>query len=248
MRLPATSHAPELHRRVAGRLTLAVGGIAATGLMSLVVGQSVPGVPKPVQIVIRIFVLLLAIIVHEVSHGLVAEKLGDPTARRMGRLTLNPVPHIDLFGSIIIPGFLILTGSPFIIGWAKPVPVDIRRFTDPLRGFAFTAMAGPASNFCQVAVWALIFRLAYAQGWPAWVAYLAFSGAAVNLFLAFFNLIPIPPLDGSRLIGALLPAGAAAQYLSLERFGFIIIFGLLWLRAFEPLFNVVWQLLLRILF
>jgi Zn-dependent protease len=248
MRLPLLSSAQVLERRVARRLTLAVGGIAATGLMSLVVGQSIPGVPKPVQIIIRVFVLLLAIIVHEVSHGLVAERLGDPTARRMGRLTLNPVPHIDIFGSIIIPGFLIITGSPFIIGWAKPVPVDIRRFSDPLRGFAFTAMAGPASNLCQVVVWALLFRLAYAQGWPAWVAYLAFSGTAVNLFLAFFNLIPIPPLDGSRLIAALLPTGVAVQYLSIERFGFIIIFGLLWLRAFEPLFSAVWQLLLRILF
>jgi Zn-dependent protease len=228
-------------------MVLSVGGIFGARLFALIVAQSIPGVPKVVQIVIRIFVLMLAIIVHEVSHGLVAERMGDPTARRMGRLTLNPIPHIDLFGSIIIPGFLILTQSPFIIGWAKPVPVDIRRFQDPLKGFAITALAGPVSNLLQVAVFAGLFRLAGAQGWPNWIAFLAFAGAGINLFLAFFNMIPIPPLDGSRLVAASLPTNAAVAYLSIERFGFVIIFGLLWLGALEPFFNAVWGILLRIL-
>lgn len=221
-------------------------GIGGTALASLLVGQVIPGVPKPVQVVIRILVLYLAIVVHEVSHGFVANLRGDPTAKMQGRLTLNPIPHIDLFGSIIIPGFLILTNSSFVIGWAKPVPVDIRRFREPLKDFAITSLAGPASNFLQVIVYALLFRFG-AQSLPSWVAFLAFSGAAINLFLGFFNLIPIPPLDGSRLVAAALPTRLAVQFLSIERFGFIIVFGLLWLGAFNPIFSAIWSLLMRIL-
>lgn len=206
-----------------------------------------PGLPKLVQIVIRIFVLVFAIIIHEVAHGWVAEKRGDPTARRLGRITLNPLPHIDLFGSIIIPGFMILTGSPFIIGWAKPVPIDIRRFRDPLRDFAVTALAGPVANLLQVVVYVAVYRLAVAQGWPVWLGYLGFSGAAVNLFLALFNLIPIPPLDGSRLVAAALPTRMAIGYLSIERFGFMIIFALMFLGVFDPVFNAFWRLFLAII-
>lgn len=206
-----------------------------------------PGLPKLVQIVIRIFVLVFAIIIHEVAHGWVAEKRGDPTARRLGRITLNPLPHIDLFGSIIIPGFMILTGSPFVIGWAKPVPIDIRRFRDPLKDFAMTALAGPVANLLQVVVYVVIYRLAVAQDWPVWIGYLGFAGAAVNFFLALFNLIPIPPLDGSRLVAAALPRGMAIGYLSIERFGFMIIFALMFLGVFEPIFDVFYRLLLLII-
>jgi Zn-dependent protease len=202
-----------------------------------------PGLPKLVQIVIRIFVLVFAIIIHEVAHGWVAEKRGDPTARRLGRITLNPIPHIDLFGSIIIPGFMILTGSPFVIGWAKPVPIDIRRFRDPLRDFAVTALAGPVANLLQVVVYVVIYRLAVAQSWPLWLQYFGFMGAGINFFLALFNLIPIPPLDGSRLVAASLPTRMAIAYLSIERFGFIIIFGLMYLGVFDPVFNVFYRLL-----
>ena len=223
-------------------------GIGGATLLSLLVGQVVPGVPRVVQIVIRIFVLYFAIVVHEVSHGYVAHLRGDPTAKAMGRLTLNPLPHIDLFGSIIIPGFLIFTDSPFIIGWAKPVPVDIRRFSEPLQDFAITSFAGPASNFLQVAVYTGLFKLSATQGWPSWLVFLAFSGAAVNLFLGIFNLIPIPPLDGSRLVAAVLPTGLAVRYLSIERFGFILIFILLLTRAFEPIFYAIRILLFKILF
>ncbi len=193
-------------------------------------------VATPVQWAISIVTLLFAIIVHEVAHGLVAERLGDPTARRMGRLTLNPIPHIDLFGSIIIPGFLLISGTGFVIGWAKPVPVDIRRFEDPLKGWAITALAGPAANFIQLLGFVLLFRFAVAASLPDWVVLLGLTGAGINLILGFFNLIPIPPLDGSRIVAALIPFEAARQYLSIERFGFIIIFGMLWLGLLDPIF------------
>jgi len=231
---------------------LLAAGVAGAALFSLLVGQTPLSVSRPAGIIIKIFVLYFAIVVHEVSHGFVAYLRGDPTAKAMGRLTLNPIPHIDLFGTIIIPGFLIIqsyfTGSHFIIGWAKPVPVDIRRFADPLRDFAITSMAGPASNFLQVAVYAVIFRMAYTWGWPDWVVYFGLAGAAINLFLGLFNLIPIPPLDGSRLVAAALPTRLAVQYLSIERFGFIIIFGLLWLGAFDVMRVLVGGILNLILF
>jgi Zn-dependent protease len=223
-------------------------GVGGAALLSLLAGQIVPGVPRVTQIIIRVFVLYFAIVVHEVSHGFVAYLRGDPTAKVMGRLTLNPLPHIDLFGSIIIPGFLIFTNSPFIIGWAKPVPVDIRRFEEPLQDFAITSFAGPVSNFAQVAVYTILFKLTASHDWPNWLAFLAFSGAAVNFFLGIFNLIPIPPLDGSRLVAAVLPTGLAVRYLSIERFGFILIFMLLWAGAFEPIFHAIWRILLKILF
>ncbi|MCD4691113.1 site-2 protease family protein [bacterium] len=230
------------------RSSFLIGGIAATAFATLVVGRVIPGVPTPVAWVLRIATLISAIIFHEVAHGLAAEKLGDPTARRMGRLTLNPIPHIDIMGSIIIPGFLLISGSSFVIGWAKPVPVDIRRFENPLRDWAITALAGPAANGLQLAVYVALFRFAESAGLPTWVGFLAFSGAAINLFLGLFNLIPIPPLDGSRIVAAMLPPEMVRQYLSIERFGFIIIFGLLWLNVLDPLFNLIWKLLLTLLF
>lgn len=226
-------------RRGSGMLlTLAVGGVTGSLLLSLLSGQVSLYVPRALQIVIMVFVLYLAIVVHEVAHGYVAYLRGDPTAKQLGRLTLNPIPHIDIFGSIIIPGFLILTGSGFVIGWAKPVPIDIRRFRDPLGDFAITSLAGPASNAMQAAVYVLLFHAASALGWPGWVLFLAYIGALINLILAIFNMIPIPPLDGSRLVAAVLPTRLAVQYLSIERFGFIIIFGLLWLGAFRILFRI----------
>lgn len=233
-----------LVRAVPGAL-LAFG--IGSALLAAVSGQVIPGVPRALQIVIRVVVLLLAIVVHEVAHGYVAETRGDPTARQLGRLTLNPIPHIDIFGSIIIPGFLILTGSPFIIGWAKPVPIDIRRFRDPLRDFAITAVAGPGSNIAQMIIYVLLFRAGDALGWPNWIMFLALTGAGINLFLAVFNLIPIPPLDGSRLVAAGLPTRLAVQYLGIERFGFIIIFLLLFIGAFDGLFRLVWRFLISIL-
>jgi len=220
-----------------GILMLSVGGVPGSALLSLVTGQVSLYVPRALQIVLMVFVLYLAIVVHEVAHGYVANLRGDPTAKRLGRLTLNPLPHIDIFGSIIIPAFMIISGGP-IIGWAKPVPVDIRRFKDPLGDFAITSLAGPVSNTLQALVYVLLFHAASSLGWPGWILFLGYIGALINLILAIFNMIPIPPLDGSRLVAAVLPTRLAVQYLSIERFGFIIIFGLLWLGAFRILFRV----------
>jgi Zn-dependent protease len=230
-----------------GRQVFLTTGLVSAALLAAGAAPGFPGVPSLLAIAIRIATLLAAIIVHEVAHGWVADKLGDPTARDMGRLTLNPIRHLDLFGSLIIPGFLLLSGSPFILGWAKPVPIDIRRFRDPLKDFAIAALAGPMANFAQLLVYAAVFHMAAANDWPAWIALLAFSGAAINLFLGLFNLIPIPPLDGSRIVAALLPVHLAVRYLAIERFGFVIIFGLLWLGALSPLFAAMWRLLVAIL-
>lgn len=230
------------------RSSFMVGGIAGTAVATLAVGQAIAGVPTPLAWVIRIVTLLFAIIIHEVAHGLAAERMGDPTARQAGRLTLNPLPHIDIFGSIIIPGFLLISGSSFVIGWAKPVPVDIRRFQDPLKGWAITALAGPAANIAQLVVYVMLFRFAVSAGLPIWVAYFAVSGAGINLVLAAFNMIPIPPLDGSRIVASFLPFEMARQYLSIERYGFMIILGLLWLGWLRPLFDLMGRLLNVLLF
>lgn len=190
------------------------------------------------DIVISIAVLLTSVIIHEVSHGVMAERLGDPTARRMGRITLNPIPHIDLWGSIIIPAFMLIWGS-FLIGWAKPVPIDPRNFRDPMRDFAITALAGPVSNMAQVLVYSIIFHAVLSFGGPFIILRIASTGILLNLLLALFNLLPIPPLDGSRLVAALLPADMGWRFLSVGRFGFMILFLLLATGLLRPLFLLV---------
>lgn len=196
------------------------------------------GLVRALQIPVSIAVLLLSVIIHEVSHGLMAERLGDPTARRMGRITLNPLPHIDLWGSIIIPAFMLITGG-FLIGWAKPVPIDPRYFKDPMRDFAVTAMAGPVSNMAQVLVYSIIFHVSISLHWPVLIAYIASTGIFLNLLLALFNLLPIPPLDGSRLVAAVLPRDMGWQFLSVGRYGFIILFMLIATGLLRPLFALV---------
>lgn len=189
------------------------------------------------QIPIMIAILLFSVIIHEVSHGLVAEKLGDPTARRQGRITLNPLPHIDIIGSIILPIAAVILHLP-LLGWAKPVPIDIRQFKDPMRDFAMTALAGPVSNLAQVMVYSLIFHGSMALGW-GFLAFIGWWGIYINLLLALFNLLPIPPLDGSRLIAAALPQDMGWQYLSIGRYGFMILMLLIVSGVLRPLWALV---------
>jgi Zn-dependent protease len=188
------------------------------------------------RIVVWILPVVFAITVHEVAHGWVAKKYGDNTASLLGRLTLNPIKHIDLFGTIIIPGLLLISGTGFIFGWAKPVPVDPRNFENPRRDMAIVALAGPVSNLLMAIGWALIARLgvtigAQTEAISLPLIYTGVAGISINLVLAMLNLLPIPPLDGSRILSGILPNYWAWQYNRLERFGFIILLVLLYTRV-----------------
>lgn len=188
------------------------------------------------RIVVWILPVIFAITVHEVAHGWVAKQYGDNTASALGRLTLNPVKHIDLLGTIILPGLLLLTGTGFIFGWAKPVPVDVRNFKKPLRDMAIVALAGPVSNMLMALFWAFIARLGVmiGAGFEPVSQPLIYSGVAgisINLVLAIINLLPIPPLDGSRILTGMLPHYWAWQYNKLERYGFIILMALLYFKV-----------------
>ena len=187
------------------------------------------------RIAVWILPVIFAITVHEVAHGWVAKKYGDNTASRLGRLTLNPVKHVDLLGTIILPGLLLITGTSFIFGWAKPVPVDPRNFKRPLQDMAIVALAGPVSNLIMAFLWALIIRLGIFIGTNAEVIslpllYTGYAGITINLALAMINLLPIPPLDGSRILTGILPNYWAWQYNRLERYGFILLLVLLYTK------------------
>jgi Zn-dependent protease len=172
--------------------------------------------------------ILFAITVHEAAHGWIADRRGDHTARMMGRLTLNPIKHIDLLGTVILPiAFLLTTG--FMFGWAKPVPVNSKNLNNPRWDMAIVAAAGPLSNILMALFWAGIAKIGLTFNFPAREALVVMGeiGITVNLVLGLLNLIPIPPLDGSRVLSACLPPRISYQYEKIERFGFIILIILL---------------------
>ena len=174
--------------------------------------------------------LLLAIIIHEVAHAVVARRLGDDTAFMLGRITLNPVAHVDVVGTIIFPLVQLLLSGRVFIAWAKPVPINMSRLKNPLNDFAYIAIAGPLSNLAQAAVWAAPFWLLLLGGAPIWMEDLltmALYGVQINLALMVFNMLPVPPLDGSRVLAAFLPAPLALRYLATERYAFFILIFLL---------------------
>lgn len=176
-------------------------------------------------------VLLFSIIVHECAHGYVAEWWGDPTARMLGRLTLNPLPHIDLVGSLIVPGLLLISGSGILFGWAKPVPVTPENFRDRKWGDITVSLAGPVSNILLAVGLALVLlgvRLATGTI-PVVLFQLCSYGVLLNFILAVFNLLPVPPLDGSHVVANLLPRPAAYAYQSMGRYGLLIVFALLFI-------------------
>ncbi len=178
----------------------------------------------PISIIIFIAILLFSVICHEVAHGLMAEKLGDPTARYAGRLTLNPIPHIDLFGSILLPAFLLLIHSPILFGAAKPVPVDYRNLRNLKWDMILVSLAGPATNFVLAILAAAAYRLS--PNLSGLGQQLLIETVMLNLVLGLFNLIPIPPLDGSKVLASLfgfLDRNWMYAILSMERFGFILI-------------------------
>jgi Zn-dependent protease len=174
--------------------------------------------------------VLFAITLHEAAHGWVANKLGDPTAKQLGRITINPIKHIDPMGTIVVPLFLAMI-SPFVMGWAKPVPVEPRYFKSPLVDMALVAVAGPVSNFFMACIWAMFIKLAYLSlemsQFLTFLVEMGKNGIIINIVLMVLNLLPIPPLDGGRVMAGVLPPRIALPYMQLERFGMIIILLLL---------------------
>ena len=183
----------------------------------------------PEVLALSIIVLLFSVILHEVMHGYVALKFGDTTAQKMGRLTLNPIPHIDLFGTILLPALLIISGSPILLGWAKPVPINPLDFSNIRKGELFVSAAGILANFGLAALAALIFHLlnALPQQFPIWLGAILQFMVKVNLVLAVFNLLPIPPLDGSKVLLSQLPYNLARSYQRIEPYGILILFALM---------------------
>jgi Zn-dependent protease len=209
------------------------------------------------KIAVMAMPLIFAIVFHEVAHGWIAFKMGDPTAKMLGRLTLNPIPHVDLIGTIIMPLLLYFgTNGQFVFGYAKPVPIDPRYFKDPKKGMALSSLAGPGINMIMAVVFSLLLRVLFPfirDGdfsdpvgkalFP--VALMLSYGILINVALAVLNLIPVPPLDGSRIVYWLLPPRLGASYYRLERFGMIILMALL---IFRVLGAIIWPIVIYILY
>lgn len=192
------------------------------------------------SLLLSLCIFFFAVIIHEYSHGWVAWKLGDSTARSLGRLTLNPVAHIDPIGTVLLPLILLVTHSPVLFGWAKPVPVDFFNLNNPKKGMIWVGLAGPAANIIFAIVLSLLLKI------PVLTAsYFAVSiittAVVANLVLAVFNLLPIPPLDGSRIMTGILPYNLSVEYAKAEPYGFIIIFALLWLGVIN---TVIWPVVI----
>ncbi|MCZ6717791.1 MAG: site-2 protease family protein [Gammaproteobacteria bacterium] len=175
--------------------------------------------------------VLFAITFHELAHGWMARRLGDPTAEMLGRLTLNPIKHVDPIGTVLVPTVLLLAGG-FIFGWAKPVPVTWENLKNPKRDMALVAIAGPAANLLMIIFWAALVKLAVIlAGSLDWVAqplaYMGRAGVFINSILLILNLFPLPPLDGSRVLSAMLPGPMAWQLSRIEPYGLIILLVLL---------------------
>lgn len=178
--------------------------------------------------------VLLAVTLHEVAHGWVARALGDPTAARLGRLSLNPIKHIDPVGTVLVPALLLLVGG-FRFGWAKPVPVDARNFKNPRRDMAIVAAAGPLANLAMAVLWGLLLRYCLLAGGNSgtWIGVemMATAGVLINLALMVLNLLPLPPLDGGRVVVGLLPARAAYKFAQIEPYGIWILLLLMFTGA-----------------
>jgi len=194
--------------------------------------------PTPIiSITGLILAFLIGVIFHEVAHGYVADRLGDPTARVSGRLTLNPRAHVDPFGTLLLPAILILIRAPFVFGWAKPVPIDPFNFRNPRRDILLVSIAGIATNFVLALFFVGIFHLIVNLLPLTFVTYslivIIQKIILINIILAIFNLIPIPPLDGSKILASLLPRNLAEDIAAVEPYGIFLIM-LLWIVPVGP--------------
>jgi len=196
------------------------------------------------QLLIGLPVLIFSVVLHEVAHGWVARREGDPTAAMLGRLTLNPLPHLDPIGSFLVPAVLMMMPGSFIFGWAKPVPVNPRNFRNYKRGDILVSLAGVAVNFLlaigftlvlAAAAWAMRLAPGASATWMVLMEMARF-GILINLVLMLFNLLPIPPLDGSHVMYHLLPVRMAVRYRELGRYGMLIVLAFLFLGGFRILF------------
>ena len=219
-------------------------------------------------IVIQIFALILAVCFHEAAHGWVAWRNGDPTAKLAGRITLNPIPHIDLFGTILFPAILMITHAPILIGWAKPVPVNPRNFTNPKRGFAQVSIAGPGSNMLLAVIAAIALKVwttldpglhEYLYGYLLGdgglrgvsvalpLALFLLQSVYINVVLGVFNCFPIPPLDGGHFLMGVLPPRQAMALAKIEPYGLFIVLGLAYLGVINLFVRPITSLLLAVL-
>jgi len=197
-------------------------------------------------IIFQIIVLVFSAIIHEYMHGWMADRLGDPTAKNLGRLTLNPIPHIDLFGSILLPALLVFSGSGFVFGWAKPVPYNPYNLRDQKYGGAKVAIAGPLGNLITAIFFGLILRFFPIQN--VMLATLFAIIVQINLVLMIFNLIPIPPLDGSKVIFPFLPHSWQIKFAEIEKYGMyiVLLFVMFGFFMIVPIINFLFKLIVGI--
>jgi Zn-dependent protease len=201
----------------------------------------------PLAVAIGFGVLLISLTIHEAAHAWTADRLGDRTARLLGRVSLNPLVHIDPIGTVLLPLIAAVSHLP-LIGWAKPVPVNMRNLAHPRRDFMIVAAAGPISNILQAVLAAAIFRgISMGAAPERWVEAILFFAIQINLLLAFFNLIPVPPLDGGNVLMGLLPPRAAASYWQLRQYGFLVLYALMFTGIASAIVLPPTNLLMRIL-